>query len=135
MKIKNDESVKQRTNQKAPKPKGYSHVHNKEQKMKKETCKVCSKEFRSRNSLYGHMKCHSDRNWRGVSPPPRRRALMGWAVKGKRGRKSISKPELNDECVYYLMMMAREGLPDAKIQQLGIKVDQSQTSRNSVTAT
>ncbi|XP_026393053.1 uncharacterized protein LOC113288280 [Papaver somniferum] len=33
------------------------------------TCRVCGKTFPSRNSLFGHMRCHPEREWRGIEPP------------------------------------------------------------------
>ncbi|XP_073309140.1 uncharacterized protein [Primulina huaijiensis] len=33
------------------------------------SCPVCRKKFRSLKSVFGHMKKHSDRNWRGSRPP------------------------------------------------------------------
>ncbi|KAF3454079.1 hypothetical protein FNV43_RR04526 [Rhamnella rubrinervis] len=32
-------------------------------------CNVCLKEFRSKKSLFGHMRSHPDRLWRGMQPP------------------------------------------------------------------
>eukprot|EP00268_Persea_americana_P052789 TRINITY_DN5936_c0_g1_i2.p1 TRINITY_DN5936_c0_g1~~TRINITY_DN5936_c0_g1_i2.p1 ORF type:complete len:448 (-),score=108.40 TRINITY_DN5936_c0_g1_i2:2522-3865(-) len=34
------------------------------------TCPVCRKEFKSMKSLSGHMRCHPERRWRGIQPPP-----------------------------------------------------------------
>ncbi|OIV90919.1 hypothetical protein TanjilG_16879 [Lupinus angustifolius] len=36
---------------------------------KKRTCYLCKKNFSSSHSLFGHMRIHSDRPWRGVRPP------------------------------------------------------------------
>ncbi|XP_039019164.1 uncharacterized protein LOC120150564 [Hibiscus syriacus] len=33
-------------------------------------CCVCNKEFKSMKSLFGHMRNHPERSWRGVRPPP-----------------------------------------------------------------
>ncbi|KAI3461184.1 hypothetical protein Pfo_017847 [Paulownia fortunei] len=32
-------------------------------------CTVCAKCFPSRKSLFGHMRCHPEREWRGMEPP------------------------------------------------------------------
>ncbi|XP_027172153.1 uncharacterized protein LOC113771788 [Coffea eugenioides] len=32
-------------------------------------CSICGKDFPSRKSLFGHMRCHPDREWRGMEPP------------------------------------------------------------------
>ncbi|XP_030524853.1 uncharacterized protein LOC115737039 [Rhodamnia argentea] len=34
------------------------------------TCVICHKSFPSMKSLYGHMRSHPERKWRGVQPPP-----------------------------------------------------------------
>ncbi|CAK9157820.1 unnamed protein product [Ilex paraguariensis] len=36
----------------------------------KPTCVLCSKNFPSMKSLFGHMRCHPEREWRGIQPPP-----------------------------------------------------------------
>ena len=33
-------------------------------------CPVCSKGFHSKKAMYGHMRCHPEREWRGIDPPP-----------------------------------------------------------------
>ncbi|KAK7401037.1 hypothetical protein VNO78_12349 [Psophocarpus tetragonolobus] len=35
----------------------------------KRVCCICKKEFPTKNSLFGHMRSHPERSWRGVSPP------------------------------------------------------------------
>ncbi|XP_031491354.1 zinc finger protein ZAT4-like [Nymphaea colorata] len=34
-------------------------------------CVLCKKEFPSLKSLFGHMRCHPGRDWRGIQPPER----------------------------------------------------------------
>ncbi|GAB4845839.1 hypothetical protein Ancab_024843 [Ancistrocladus abbreviatus] len=34
------------------------------------TCSLCNKTFPSPKSLFGHMRCHPERQWRGMLPPP-----------------------------------------------------------------
>ncbi|XP_022754082.1 uncharacterized protein LOC111302427 [Durio zibethinus] len=36
----------------------------------KVSCCICKKDFRSMKSLFGHMKNHPERSWRGIRPPP-----------------------------------------------------------------
>ena len=33
-------------------------------------CPVCSKSFHSKKAMYGHMRRHPEREWRGIDPPP-----------------------------------------------------------------
>ncbi|KAK4709493.1 hypothetical protein R3W88_030418 [Solanum pinnatisectum] len=33
------------------------------------SCEICHKNFPSKKSLFGHMRCHPDREWRGMKPP------------------------------------------------------------------
>lgn len=33
-------------------------------------CCLCGKEFQTRHSLFGHMRRHPERSWKGVRPPP-----------------------------------------------------------------
>ncbi|CAL0310946.1 unnamed protein product [Lupinus luteus] len=35
----------------------------------KHTCYLCKKDFPSSHSLYGHMRSHPERDWRGICPP------------------------------------------------------------------
>ncbi|KAL2495784.1 uncharacterized protein Fot_39541 [Forsythia ovata] len=37
--------------------------------IKKQTCIICGKDFPSEKSLFGHMRCHPERDWRGIQPP------------------------------------------------------------------
>ncbi|KAJ0801963.1 putative transcription factor C2H2 family [Helianthus annuus] len=78
------------------------------------TCSLCGKTFPSMKSLFGHMRCHPERLWRGILPPQntttttttavhRRgsevvdlmKCLPGWTVRERRGRKAV-KPVVYD---------------------------------------
>ncbi|PIN16956.1 hypothetical protein CDL12_10390 [Handroanthus impetiginosus] len=110
----------QPANKKDPVFKARQTIKSKEQnsrdeKVKKTTCIICGKDFPSMKSLFGHMRCHPERDWRGINPPsntsssssslseiddddkklPSSRAvdlmesLSGWTVTARRGRKSL----------------------------------------------
>ncbi|KAL2245157.1 uncharacterized protein LOC105175037 [Sesamum indicum] len=38
--------------------------------VKSPSCIICGKNFPSMKSLFGHMRCHPEREWRGIHPPP-----------------------------------------------------------------
>ncbi|KAK1417973.1 hypothetical protein QVD17_27109 [Tagetes erecta] len=89
----------------------------------KPTCSQCGKTFPSMKSLFGHMRCHPERVWRGILPPPNTPTLhhssasssseqpikidhhvldltkfiRGWTVTEKRGRGSLKSPEEEDD--------------------------------------
>ncbi|XP_022877256.1 uncharacterized protein LOC111395478 [Olea europaea var. sylvestris] len=84
---------------------------------KNQTCIICRKHFPSEKSLFGHMRCHPERDWRGIHPPTMARnsswssssfdaetqkmddqidnwvdltkSLKGWSVTAKRGRNAM----------------------------------------------
>ncbi|KAG6415236.1 hypothetical protein SASPL_122642 [Salvia splendens] len=33
------------------------------------SCNICGRVFQSQKSLFGHMRCHPEREWRGMEPP------------------------------------------------------------------
>ncbi|OIT01874.1 PREDICTED: uncharacterized protein LOC109227700 [Nicotiana attenuata] len=77
------------------------------------TCSICGKKFASKKSLFGHMRCHPDRDWRGIHPPPTdlSKAVGSWSVTAKRGRRTNSSSSSSEEeqlrdGVHYLMLLA-----------------------------
>ncbi|KAJ8542784.1 hypothetical protein K7X08_005307 [Anisodus acutangulus] len=98
------------------------------------TCSICGKNFPSMKSLFGHMRCHPERAWRGIHPPHLKKScdeidkktasaittanvVPGWSVTAKRGRKPIadeedtnSGPKKDEEqlhyAVHHLMLLA-----------------------------
>ncbi|KAL3734531.1 hypothetical protein ACJRO7_023822 [Eucalyptus globulus] len=44
------------------------------------TCLMCGKTFPSMKSLFGHMRSHPDREWRGIHPPARSNHIMSVSI-------------------------------------------------------
>ncbi|XP_071740209.1 uncharacterized protein [Rutidosis leptorrhynchoides] len=88
------------------------------------TCSQCGKTFPSMKSLFGHMRCHPERIWRGILPPPNitinrsfvgsssssvttnqeddevidlGKFLRGWGATERRGRPSLKSDNSEDE--------------------------------------
>ncbi|KAK9282570.1 hypothetical protein L1049_005491 [Liquidambar formosana] len=49
--------------------KKHVHVADDDLNSKKPTSSLCGKDFPSMKSLFGHMRCHPEREWRGIQPP------------------------------------------------------------------
>ncbi|XP_024959634.1 uncharacterized protein LOC112500381 [Cynara cardunculus var. scolymus] len=104
----------------------------------KPICSICGKIFPSMKSLFGHMRCHPERLWRGIVPPPdtpttalyRQRSnivdddgdevvdltkfLRGWTVTERRGRRALKaadEDEVLREAVEDLMSLAHGDHP------------------------
>ncbi|GMH11436.1 hypothetical protein Nepgr_013277 [Nepenthes gracilis] len=99
-------------------------------------CLVCNKGFPSMKSLFGHMRCHPERDWRGIQPPLMaatknsshstgsddsgfKSLPAGWSVTGKRGRKAKDVPIGVFKVAYDLMMLAQER-PQNMMRESGI---------------
>ncbi|CAN4103854.1 unnamed protein product [Withania somnifera] len=100
--------------------------YNKEDQLLLPICSVCGKNFPSMKSLFGHMRCHPERAWRGIQPPhwksrdeiDRKTATVtvpGWSVTAKRGRKCNAEEATNSgskeeeqlhDAVHHLMLLA-----------------------------
>ncbi|PWA84378.1 zinc finger C2H2-type/integrase DNA-binding domain-containing protein [Artemisia annua] len=68
------------------------------------TCSQCGKTFPSMKSLFGHMRCHPDRVWRGILPPPnvdlargKSKVVSGWSVTERRGRRSLKMDDSDED--------------------------------------
>lgn len=84
------------------------------------TCCLCHKNFPSMNSLFGHMRFHPDRGWKGTKPPSSLSVvttknglekdllayMSGWSKTDKRGRVKISDPI--PEAAHSLMTLSRD---------------------------
>lgn len=52
-------------------PAGSSAPESSQRRNPPPPCQVCNKRYTSWKALFGHMRSHPDRPWRGVHPPPR----------------------------------------------------------------
>ncbi|XP_026405786.1 uncharacterized protein LOC113301243 [Papaver somniferum] len=75
------------------------------------TCRVCGKTFPSRKSLFGHMRCHPEREWRGIEPPTA--AMIAKDKNYSNSSSSISSDTREGQKVDNPMMIdsARENTP------------------------
>ncbi|KAK4420608.1 Zinc finger protein ZAT2 [Sesamum alatum] len=103
------------------------------------SCMICGKEFPSMKSLFGHMRCHPDRDWRGIRPPSAAKnssdhscnslsdaeTQKGWPVAARRGRKALTAADSTwgsseehqlHKAVDDLMMLGR-GISSCRNQQ------------------
>ncbi|KAL6518712.1 hypothetical protein OROHE_017762 [Orobanche hederae] len=60
-------------------------------------CAVCGKRFPSQKSLYGHMRCHPDREWRGMEPPPIERRMESSEASIESGFRCTGRDQEGDE--------------------------------------
>jgi len=70
--------------------------------IKKPTCSLCKKKFPTKNALYGHMRSHKNRDFKGLNPPTEYHkedqddgdlSLPKWQKRDRRGRKCIGSVE------------------------------------------
>lgn len=145
------------SDEKAEKLKALENYNNDNQLLP--TCSMCGKNFPSMKSLFGHMRCHPERAWRGIQPPNLKSndeihvkkakkpasattdvsSVPGWSVRAKRGRKpgaeeatdSVSKDEEKlQDAVHHLMLLANGDSIES-----GVTGDQlEKTNSNSLTS-
>ncbi|XP_022143487.1 uncharacterized protein LOC111013363 [Momordica charantia] len=66
-------------------------------KKKQPKCGICGKEFCSMKGLYGHMRTHPDRSWRGIEPPNTvTTTAPAWSLTAPRGRKRTTSASTSD---------------------------------------
>ncbi|XP_019246375.1 PREDICTED: uncharacterized protein LOC109226025 [Nicotiana attenuata] len=68
--------------------------------VKKIICDLCGRNFPSKKSLFGHMRCHPDRDWRGMKPPNNKDNFKNKGVLVFPANNSLDDDDDNDD--YFL---------------------------------
>lgn len=101
------------------------------------TCPECGKSFPSDKSLFGHLRCHPERNYRGVNPPPPKTLPETKWPTAKRGRKRLPEAHSEDDdpeaaAANILLLLAADAQHQLPIPQASNFDDKSDGKDNSL---